>query len=126
MNGKLIGAKLRSGYSSHSYPDTEYSRCERRKYKQTVDTSVCNGIMFSSTFFPLAFTTFGAHAKYFDGFLRSMANMAVETEAIDPDTKSLFYTLWRTNILCSLAKVTARYALKAATFHNTPGLGNAL
>ena len=55
-----------------------------------------------------------------------MANMAVETEAIDPDTKSLFYTLWRTNILCSLAKVTARYALKAATFHNTPGLGNAL
>ena len=71
----------------------------------------------SATLVPLAFTTFGAYHGHFQKFLSRVAKIAVATQAIDPCKEKHFVSYWKTNILFSIARSTAKYAMLAAHYH---------
>ena len=71
----------------------------------------------SATLVPLAFTSFGAYHGHFQKFLRCVAKIAVATQAIDPCKEKHFVSYWKANILFSIARSTAKYAMLAAHYH---------
>ena len=47
-----------------------------------------------------------------------MAKIAVTNGAIDPRKEDRFAHYWSTNIIFSIARCTAQYAIRAAHMHN--------
>jgi hypothetical protein len=71
-----------------------------------------------ATLIPLPFTTFGAYHGQFKRFTKAMAKIAVTNGAIDPRKEDHFAYYWSTNIIFSIARCTAQYAMRAAHMHN--------
>lgn len=63
----------------------------------------------------LLHTTFGAYHGHFQKFLSCVAKIAVATQAIDPCKEKHFVSYWNANILFSIARSTAKYAMLAAS-----------
>ena len=99
-----------------SAPNTTAKLTQAFNNKTTTYANAAN--QYAATLVPLPFTTFGAFHGEFTVFLKTMAKIGVATDAVDPEKTRDFAVQWKTNILFSIARATAKYAAQAAFWHN--------
>ena len=96
-------------------PDTNRKLKQANTKKKT--TYAHAALAHSATVVPLAFTSLGAYHYEFTSFLQRTARTASATGNYFPSTDGSFTNFWKTNILFTLARATAKSASEAAWRH---------
>ena len=114
----MIDPTIRQAFSANSNILPNTARILKDANTAKYQTYAEQALALSATVVPLAFTSFGAYHFEFKKFLTNMSRIAIATGNHFPSVDGSFINKWRTNILFTIARATARSAAKAAHKHN--------
>ena len=114
----MIDPTIRQAFSANQTTLPNTARILQTANTAKYQTYASQALALSATVVPLAFTSFGAYHFEFKKFLTNMTRIAIATGNHFPSVDGSFTNKWRTNILFTIARATARSASEAALKHN--------
>ena len=114
----MIDPTIRQAFSANHNVLPNTAQILKNANTAKYQTYAEQALALSATVVPLAFTSFGAYHFEFKKFLTNMSRIAIATGNHFPSVDGSFINKWRTNILFTIARATARSASEAALKHN--------